>query len=408
MPLPHSPAPSVLHRLTHPFVAFARMEAAGGIVLMLCAVLALAWANLPGGGYAAFWHQYIKLGFGETWALKLSLGHWINDALMAVFFFQVGLEIKRELLTGELNTPRKAALPIAAALGGMVIPALIYMGFNPPGTPGQSGWGIPMATDIAFSLGVLSLLGTRAPLSLKVFLTALAIVDDLGAVLVIAFFYTEKISGPALGVAALAWAALLLFGRLGGRRWWLFLPLALVLWVAVLKSGVHATIAGVLAAMAVPGGPEKHPPLERWAHALHPWVSFFIMPIFALANAGVAVGGHLAGEITSPVALGIALGLFAGKTAGIFAFSWLTIRLGLAARPSGVSNAQLAGISMLAGIGFTMSMFVAALAFGSGPLSETAKVGIISGSLLSALGGASLLWAAARNGGAARRGPQSP
>lgn len=391
---PPPPPASPLDRLWRPFLEFAKIEASGGLVLMLCAAIALVWANSPAGPtYFAIWEKHFQLGVEGWFELSKTLSHWINDGLMAVFFFQVGLEIKRELLTGALNTFSKAVLPVLAALGGMLVPALLYVAFNHDG-PGHAGWGIPMATDIAFSLGVLSLLGRRVPTQLKVFLAGLAIADDLGAVLVIAFFYTSEVSGTALAWGAAAWAALLLFCRLGGRSPIVFTVLAGLLWLAVLKSGVHATIAGVLAAFTVPSlkqAGEETAPLEGWAHHLHPWVAFLIMPLFALANAGVAFGSEGWAALHEPVALGIIAGLVLGKTVGIFGFIWLGVKTKIADRPDGTSWGHFFGLALLAGIGFTMSIFVAGLAFPGSELLDTAKTGILTGSLLAAVGGAVVL-----------------
>lgn len=384
-----------LDRLWRPFLEFAKIEASGGIVLMLCAIVALVWANSAAApAYFELWQKHFSLGIEGWFEFSKTLEHWINDGLMAVFFFQVGLEIKRELLTGALNTRSKATLPVLAALGGMIVPALIYTAFNHDG-PGRPGWGIPMATDIAFSLGVLSLLGRRVPAQIKIFLAALAIADDLGAVLVIAFFYTAEISTTALAWGAAAWAALLVFCRLGGRSPIVFTVLAALLWLAVLKSGVHATIAGVLAAFAVPSKtlPEEDaPPLEGWAHHLHPWVAFLIMPLFALANAGVALGDAGWAALKEPIALGIICGLVLGKTVGIFSFIWLGVKVGLASRPDGVTWGHCFGLALLAGIGFTMSIFVAGLAFPGSPLLDNAKAAIMAASALAAVcGGTALL-----------------
>ncbi len=361
-----------------------------------------------------------------AFAIAKPLLLWINDGLMAIFFFVVGLEIKREVLVGELSSPRQAVLPLAAAVGGMVVPALFYLAFN-AGTDTAAGWGIPMATDIAFALGVLALLGTRAPLALKIFLTALAIVDDLGAVLVIAFFYTSQLSWTSLGVGALFLAALILANRLGVRRTAVYIVLGLGLWVAFLKSGVHATIAGVLLAMTIPArrridapafldrvrarvaefASDTHPgktelttdqrdavhslevaceavetPLTRMEHALHSWVAFGIMPVFALANAGVSLGGNLGAALGSSVSLGILFGLYFGKQLGVTAFAWGAVRLGWATLPDGVRWRQVYGVSLLTGIGFTMSLFVANLAFADASVLDQAKIAVFAASLL--------------------------
>ncbi len=427
-----NPAARILLR---PFETFFGLESASGLLLLGAAAVAIVWANSPwAAAYFHLWETYVTVGGGAL-ELELSLHHWINDALMAVFFFVVGLEIKREVLVGELAQPKKAALSVAAAMGGMLVPAALYAVFN-VGGPGSAGWGIPMATDIAFALGVLALLGSRVPMALKVFLTAVAIVDDLGAVLVIAVFYTADLSLPALGAAAGVFVVLMGVNRLGIRNSFPYVLLGTLLWLALLKSGVHATVAGVMLALTIParrvidapeflrrarlyleefaedvqpGDSEPTPdqrdavhslekmsefietPLTRLEHALHPWVAFFIMPVFALANAGVAFGGGAAGMVGSPITLGVVVGLFVGKPVGILLASWLSIRSGLAALPGRVGWSQLAGVGFLAGIGFTMSLFIANLAFVDPALLDSAKVGILAGSLLSGVMGALLL-----------------
>jgi Na+:H+ antiporter, NhaA family len=430
---PHGFVSGVLLR---PIQRFIQLEAASSLLLLFCAIAALVWANSPfASAYVHLWETPIGIRVGG-WTLTETLHHWINDGLMAIFFFVIGLEIKREVLVGELASPRRAALPLAAALGGMIVPAVIYTMFN-AGTPAVRGWGIPMATDIAFALGVLTLLGTRAPLALKVFLTALAIVDDLGAVLVIALFYTSELSVIALGIAALVLIAMLGLNRGGVRHPLVYLLLGTVLWLAVLKSGVHATVAGVLAALTIPVGQRidaarfaRHAratlgsfeaglaqgetelteeqqnavqelevaceavqsPLARLEYSLHDWVIFFIMPVFALANAGVPLTGGIGGALLSPVALGIVLGLFLGKQAGVFAFAWLAVKLGIAALPASVNWRQVYGVSVLCGIGFTMSLFIANLAFLADPATlDVAKTATLFGSLISGVVGFLLL-----------------
>jgi NhaA family Na+:H+ antiporter len=428
--------------MLRPFQTFFALESASGLLLLAAAAVALAWANSPWApSYFDLWENHVVVG-GGGFVLDKSLHHWINDGLMAVFFFVVGLEIKREVLVGELSSPRQAGLSVAAALGGMAVPAAIYATLNVGGA-GAAGWGIPMATDIAFALGVLALLGNRVPLSLKVFLTAIAIVDDLGAVVVIALFYTAEIAWSALGVAALVLGALVLVNRLGVRSPTPYALLGLVLWAALLESGVHATISGVLLALTIPARaridapeflrrarlyvaefaedvrPERsqptrdqhdavhslqvaaehvETPLLRLEHALHPWVAFFIMPVFALANAGVSIGGDVAGVLGSPVALGIILGLFLGKQIGILAFAWVAVRIGLAVLPAAVGWRQVWGVSLLCGIGFTMSLFIAGLAFDGGALLDGAKIGILAASLVSGLAGALVLARSGRAG----------
>ena len=423
--------------LVRAFQSFFATESAGGIVLLVCAVVALVLANSPlAGAYFALWDTPVTAAVGPL-EISKPLLLWINDGLMALFFFLVGLEIKREVLNGELRRPKQAALALAGAVGGMVVPAGLYLAFN-AGGPGANGWALPMATDIAFALGVLALLGTRAPFALKVFLTALAIVDDLGAVIVIALFYTSSIKASALAVAAGAVAALVAANRLGVQRTAVYVLLGIVLWVAVLKSGVHATLAGVVAALTIPADrrldvrafteharslldrimdfefvpddPEPTPeqqdaihaleaasvkaetPLVRMEHALHGWVAFGIMPLFALANAGVALGGGPALEM--PIVLGVVVGLLVGKPVGVVAMAWLAIRTGLARMPRGVTWRHLVGVGFLTGIGFTMALFIGSLAFADPAQLASAKVGILSASVLSGVIGAALIWSA--------------
>lgn len=371
----------MVERLLRPFQQFVAAEAAGGIVLLACTVIALAWANAPSAAaYFALWEHPIGVG-----SVSKSIGHWINDGLMVVFFLLVGLEIKRELLTGELSSRQQAALPIAAAIGGMVVPAAVYAAFN-MGREGSHGWGIPMATDIAFALGALALLGRRVPLGLRVFLAALAIVDDIGAVLVIAFFYTGALSWLGFVGAAVVLVVLAVCSRRGVTHPAVYTVLGVALWIGVLESGIHATIAGVLLAMTVPSAL-----LPRMEHALLRPVAFGIMPLFALANAGVRLSADVFRTLSWRVAVGIALGLVAGKVLGIFVASWLAVRSRRAALPVGVDWNKVFGVSWLGGIGFTMSLFVATLAFGSGPLLDSAKVGILAGSLVAGATGAALL-----------------
>jgi NhaA family Na+:H+ antiporter len=418
--------PPPIERLIKPFALFAKQASAGGIVLLACAVVALLWANSPlGEYYFRLWSTPVEVRFGNLIDIDKPLLLWINDGLMAVFFFLVGMEIKRELLVGELRSPRKAMLPMAAAVGGMVVPALIYASLN-WGTPEIRGWGIPMATDIAFALGALALLGTRAPLALKVFLTALAIVDDLGAVLVIALFYTENLKVNALLYSLLFWGAMIAMNRLGVRSGLAYFLVSVGMWYFMLKSGVHATVAGVLGAFAIPVrsridpelfivrvreylnqfdqpvtertiilSPEQQSaveaiereslrvqsPLQRLEHRLHYFVAFFVMPIFALANAGVALGGEGGLNWTSRVIWGVALGLLIGKPLGIALFSWLAVRLGLAQLPQGINFVHIVGVGFLGGIGFTMALFIAGLAFRGDELNY-AKLGILAGSAL--------------------------
>jgi NhaA family Na+:H+ antiporter len=365
-------------------------EAGGGLILMGVAALALIVANSPlADAY---------FGVLKSYVLGLSVLHWINDALMAVFFLLVGLEIKREFLDGQLSTWPRRALPGIAALGGMVVPAAIYVALNSGSPETLRGWAIPSATDIAFALGVLALLGSRVPASLKVFLTALAILDDLGAVLIIAIFYTAELSGPMLGGAALGIGVLAVLNRMGVTRLWPYLLIGIAVWYFVLKSGIHATIAGVAVALTIPlhpspGRPEPaHSPLHRLEHALHPWSAYFIIPVFGFANAGVSFDGLSPGILLQPVPLGIALGLFVGKQIGVYLFSVLAIRLHLADVPAGATRLQCYGVALLCGIGFTMSLFIGNLAFPDHPdLIDATKIGVLSGSVLSALAGYLLL-----------------
>jgi NhaA family Na+:H+ antiporter len=365
---------------------FLESEAAGGLILMAAAALALIVANSPlAGTYFDTLHSYV---FG------LSVEHWINDGLMVLFFLLVGLEIKREMLDGQLSTWSRRILPGVAAAGGMVVPALIYVAFNAGNPETMRGWAIPTATDIAFALGVLSLLGSRAPASLKVFLAALAIIDDLGAVVIIALFYTAELSLPALGISALILAALIGLNRAGIQKLWPYLILGFLLWVAVLQSGVHATLAGVALALTIPLRPapgrtdDPHSPLHRLEHAIHSWVAFLVVPIFGFANAGVSFAGVDASVVVGPVPLGIALGLFVGKQIGVFGTTWAAVRLGFADKPDGATMTQLYGVSLLCGIGFTMSLFIGGLAFAGSPaLSDAVKIGVLGGSVIAGLTG---------------------
>ena len=418
--------------LLKPINEFLHQEASGGILLMICTVLALAWANSPWfHSYHDLWHSHIVVNLGNLLNLDYSLHYWINDGLMAIFFFTVGLEIKRELLVGELSSMQKASLPIAGAIGGMVAPALLYAIFN-AGGKGVNGWGIPMATDIAFVVGIMALLGPRIPLTLKIFVLALAIADDIGAVLVIAIFYTAEILITALIIAGVVLVLLVVLNKLGTKSLIPYTVLGIILWLAFLKSGVHATIAGVLLAFTIPASSRYNTqkfsdkvknlinkfdstgdhgqnvlsnqerqtdvmaieescqkvltPLQRFEHGLHPWVAFFIIPVFALANAGVTLAGlDILAALFSPVSLGIIIGLFIGKQFGIFAFSFVAVKLKLASLPEGVNWKNLYGAGILAGIGFTMSLFIAGLAFNDPALLDLSKIGILTGSLLSGI-----------------------
>ena len=365
-------------------------EASGGLVLILAAAFALVVANSP---LLDAYEGALHAEFGP-----LSVEHWINDGLMALFFLLVGLEIKREMLDGQLSSWSRRVLPGFAALGGMVAPALIYVAFNLGAPESLRGWAIPTATDIAFALGVLSLLGSRVPASLKVFLTALAILDDLGAVIIIAVFYTAGLSGLHLGLAAATLAALIALNRLGVMRLAPYLLLGLALWYFTLKSGVHATLAGVALALTIPLTPSPAKPdstvspLHRLEHGLHPWVAFLVIPVFGFANAGVSFAGLGLSTLAAPVPFGIMLGLFLAKQIGVFGFSWLAIRTGFADLPARASWAQFYGIALLCGIGFTMSLFIGLLAFpDSEALQSQTKIGVIAGSLLSGICGWLLL-----------------
>lgn len=416
-----------------PIREFAEKEASGGLLLVLATVIAVIWANSPWSeSYFHLWHTEFEIGF-KNFQLAEPLHLWINDGLMAIFFFVVGLEIKREVLVGELSSLKQAILPIAGAVGGMVVPALFYAFFNHD-LNSSHGWGIPMATDIAFAVGILALLGKRVPLSLKVFLTALAIVDDIGAVLVIALFYTSKIVWFDLYLGA-GFLAILIAGNWAGIRSPVFYGIFGIggLWVAFLLSGVHATVAGVLAAFTIPARtrinsrdflamgriylndfetadvPQSNvltnnnqlravnqlaetcehaqTPLQRLEHSLHPLVTFLIMPIFALANAGVVFNQDIGGALLNPVSLGIVSGLFFGKQIGIFSFTWLVVKLKWAELPNRIRWPHIWGTAALGGIGFTMSLFITDLAFKNPEFKDMAKIGIFAASLLSGLFG---------------------
>lgn len=433
MEIPVSPGPhKLVRRIIDPLQQFINMQVSSGIILLLSLVVALVWANSPwAASYDHLWHTPIGFSIGP-YELTNTLHFWINDGLMTIFFFVVGLEIKREILTGELASPRQAALPIVAALGGMVVPGLIYTFFN-AGTESASGWGIPMATDIAFALGVLTLLGNRVPLALKVFLAALAIVDDMGAVILIAIFYTSQISWLALALAGGFYILLWVLNLLSIRFLLLYYILGVLMWLALMKSGVHPTIAGVLAATAIPARPRikkeefvtanesllqqykntyqakdeadaeetrqevvqtieencerVQTPLQRLERALHLPVSFFIMPVFALSNAGIPISLSLTSQLTEPIGLGISLGLFLGKFIGISLFVFLAVKAGLAALPGNVKWSQVLGVALLGGIGFTMSIFIANLAFTNPAFLPEAKLAILVGSFASSIAG---------------------
>ncbi|MBY0560675.1 Na+/H+ antiporter NhaA [Hyphomicrobium sp.] len=365
-------------------------EALAGLILLSAAVLALIVANSPLKGiYDQTLATHIQLGIAP-FALTKEVIHWINDGLMSVFFFVVGLEIKREAIRGALSNRRAALLPVVGALGGMIVPALIYAVINWDNAVALRGWAIPAATDIAFAVGVMAALGSRVPPGLKVFLLALAIIDDLGAILIIAFFYTADLSMQALALAAAGVAGLVLLNRSGVMRTWPYLLVGAFVWLCVLKSGVHATLAGVATALAIPlTGNKKgtEGPLEALEHALSPWVSFLIVPIFAFANAGLCLYGMSANDMLSQIPIGIALGLFLGKPLGIYGAVRTALAAGLGEMPRGATQMQLLGTAILGGIGFTMSLFIGMLAFPEPDASAEVRLGVLAGSLLSAVVG---------------------
>ena len=421
----------VPRRVVQPLQSFLATEAAGGAVLLVAAVVALAWANSPwSGAYDRLWATELSLRLGGL-ELSEDLRHWVNDLLMAVFFFVVGLEIKREVVHGALRDRRQAALPLLCAVGGMAVPAALYLAVA-GGGQARAGWGVPVATDIAFALGVLALLGPRAPAGLKVFLLALAVADDLGAIAVIALFYSDGVAGPWLLAAGVTLAGVVVLTRLGVRHLAVYAPAAGLLWLAVFESGVHATLAGVALGLVTPARPFQDPravaqeagphletvradeatdegdeatlrhvgglvdeavsPLARLEHSLHPWTSFLVLPLFALANAGVDLGGRPLGDVAAePVTRGVVAGLVLGKPLGILAAGALAVfglRLGL---PEGVGWRHLAGVGLLAGIGFTVSIFVAGLAFADPGADDAAKVGVLAASVLAGAAGAGVL-----------------
>ncbi|MFT7646255.1 MAG: NhaA family Na+:H+ antiporter [Candidatus Poriferisodalaceae bacterium] len=405
------PLPAAVRRFMH-------TEAAGGVVLLFAAVIALVWANSTWrSGYVAMWETKASLGIGDLTRSE-DLRHIVNEALMALFFLVVGLEIKRELVTGQLSQWRNAAVPALAALGGMVVPAAIYAAFN-NGSAGSDGWGIPMARDIAFALGVVAVLGRRVPPSLRIFLLTLAIVDDIGAIVVIAVFYSSSIAWPALGAAAALLAATIAL-RVAKVGWLpAYLAVGIGMWLAFYESGIHATLAGVILGLLTPARPAASPALaveidatdsepvsdsdvvsvaERLQHQLHPLTSFVVVPLFALANAGVEFRADaLDAEGAGAVATGVGAGLIGGKIIGVTGFTWLATRLGLGPIPRGSTWPQVVGISAVAGIGFTVSLFIAGLAFPDPGLEAAAKIGILAASLIAALIGIGLLIASARS-----------
>lgn len=444
--------PSVIDPLLKPIHRFMQTESAGGVLLLIATMAALAWANSPWGHtYHEFWYQKLTISIG-SFKHAMSLEHWVNDGLMVVFFLLVGLEIKREILIGELASLQKASLPIVAAIGGMVVPASIFAAFN-MGSAGAHGWGVPMATDIAFAVGVLALVGRSVPASIKVFLLAIAIVDDLGAVLVIAIFYTSQISMAALAIAGVFLAALVLLNLTGVHRPLPYILLGLGLWAATLFSGIHATIAGVLLAFCIPASrlveeqdyssymkkmlarfdrdagatPDKitdgqshalksmeeasqavQTPLALVEHALLGPVAFVIVPIFALANAGVNVTDGIGAAVASPITWGVFLGLLLGKPLGVIVTSFIAIKLRIASLPAGGTWRQVAGVGVLCGIGFTMSLFVANLAFpGNEEFLTDTKIGILAASLVAGVVGGALIASAKRSPHEAATSPQS-
>lgn len=374
--------------MPNPITKFLRLESAGGIILILMALLAMTLANSPlSGYYLQFLDLDVQLRIGAL-DLHKPLLLWINDGLMAIFFLVIGLEVKREMIDGALSTRAQATFPAIAALGGMLAPALIYLLVNHGDPATHSGWAIPAATDIAFALGVMALLGNRVPTSLKVFLLALAIIDDLGVILIIALFYTSELSLNALGVAVGAVALLFWMNRRGVDRLSFYLIVGAVLWVAVLKSGVHATLAGVIVGFMIPyKGKRYSSPLKHLEHKLHGWSVYFILPIFAFANAGVSLAGISLASLASPVPLGVMLGLCLGKPIGITLISYLALKFKLAKLPEGTHFGQIMAVSVLCGIGFTMSMFIASLAFSADAqhFDTLSRLGILCGSTLAAV-----------------------
>ncbi len=390
----------MIQYISKPFKYFFKLEAASGLILLFAAILALFISNSDlSNHYFEILDKKIKLGIGN-FGLKLSILHWINDVLMAIFFFLVSLEIKREFVKGELSNPKQAMLPIVGAVGGMLIPALFYIFINWGDSTRINGWAIPSATDIAFSLGVLSLLGKRVPISLKVFLTALAIIDDLGAIVIIAFFYSGNIQIKYLILMLVALIILIILNKKNVKYFFPFLLVGILLWDFTHQSGIHATIAGVLLALTIPHNTknEKKSMLLKLEHSISPYVAFGIMPIFAFANAGVSLEGLNLLSLLNPVPLGILCGLFFGKQIGVFAFSFLAIKLKFAEMPSNSNWVSFYAVGILTGIGFTMSLFVGNLAFVNNmEYMDGVKIGVLSGSLLSTLCGYFLLLASPKN-----------
>lgn len=371
---------------------FLKLEAAGGIILVIAAACAMVLANSAGAAlYEGILAVPVAVQVGElTIAKPLLL--WINDGLMAVFFMLVGMEIKREVMEGQLSSAAQIALPAFAATGGMIVPAAFYAGLNWEDAVALNGWAIPAATDIAFALGVLALLGPRVPISLKVFLLAVAIIDDLGAIIIIAVFYTADLSLAALALAGVGIAGLIALNLAGVKRIAPYMLVGVFLWVCVLKSGVHATLAGVATGFAIPlagtvAGDQHESPLRHLEHTLHPWVAYGILPVFAFANAGVSLVGLSLANLLQPVPLGIASGLFIGKQIGVFGFTWIAVKAGLCHKPAGATWLQFYGVALLTGIGFTMSLFIGTLAFEDPGFAADVRIGVLSGSILSAVAG---------------------
>jgi NhaA family Na+:H+ antiporter len=390
----------MIQYISKPFKWFFKLEAASGLVLLIAAILALFISNSTLSGlYFETLEKYLFIGINE-FGLKLSVHHWINDALMAIFFFFVTLEIKREFLQGELSNIKQAMLPIIAAVGGMVVPALFYVVINYGNAETINGWAIPSATDIAFSLGILSLLGSRIPISLKVFLTALAIIDDLGAILIIAFFYSGDLSIPYLSLILISYILLLVLNKFSVKVFIPYLLIGLCMWFFTYKSGIHATIAGVLLASTIPHRLKDHDfsLLVKLEHGISPYVAFIIMPIFAFANAGVNLEGLSLASLLNPVPLGILMGLFFGKQIGVLLFSYVSVKFKFADMPNNSNWLSIYGVSILTGIGFTMSLFVGNLAFVENTqYIDGVKIGVLSGSLLSTVFGYFLLLISAKN-----------
>jgi len=418
-------------RVARPVARFLRIEAAGGLLMLVGAVAALVWFNVAAASYESFWHTEVAIGVG-TFHLELTLHDWVNDALMALFFFVVGMEIKREMVSGELRDPRAASLPIIAAMGGMIVPALIYAAFN-IGGDGASGWGIPMATDIAFAVGVVSLLGARVPVQLKLFLLTLAVADDLGGIAVIAIFYSDGLLFTWLAGALLIFVSMWALRNAGVWFFPLYVVLGALAWYCMLRSGVHATIAGVVIGFLTPTKPlrpgldaetianrlENQPELsaaavknasfliresvpidQRLTDLLHPWTSFLVIPVFALANAAIPLSGEaLSAAAGSTVTWGVALGLFVGKAIGVSGMSWLAVKLGLARLPRGATPLHILGISLAAGIGFTVAIFITGISFTDDVLQQDAKVGIFAASIAAAVVSVWILSAAHRRAG---------